>query len=80
VREIRRTNQRRKAKGTYCSPAELREAIEDAYDIALASASIEAFEGCYSTAQLAEMVDQNEIIDQAIALISGDELISGDDA
>jgi hypothetical protein len=72
VREIQRTNQRRKAKGNYCEPSELRETIEEAYDIALDAAAGEAFEGKYESAELGAMVDRNAIINQAIALVSGD--------
>ncbi|TYQ26142.1 DUF29 domain-containing protein [Pseudanabaena sp. UWO311] len=74
VREIQRTNQRRKAKGNYCEPSELRETIEEAYDIALDAAAGEAFEGKYESAELGAMVDRNTIINQAIALVSGDTL------
>lgn len=73
VKQIQRTNQRRKAKGTYLSQEELRETLEDAYESALKQAAFEAFEGRYEADELAEMVDQNEIIDQAIALISRDD-------
>jgi hypothetical protein len=72
VREIQRTNQRRKAKGNYCEPSELREALEDAYDIALDAAAGEAFEGKYEAFELGAMVDREAIIQEAIALIAGD--------
>jgi hypothetical protein len=72
VREIQRTNQRRKAKGNYCEPSELREALEDAYDIALDAAASEAFEGKYESAELGAMVDHDLVIQEAIALVSGD--------
>jgi hypothetical protein len=71
VREIQRTNQRRKAKGNYCEPSELRETIEEAYDIALDAAAGEAFEGKYESAELGVMVDRDRIIQEAIALVSG---------
>ncbi|MEI6426846.1 MAG: DUF29 family protein [Pseudanabaena sp. ELA607] len=71
VREIQRTNQRRKAKGNYCEPLELRETIADAYDIALDLAAAEAFEGRYEAEKLGAMVDREAIINQAITLISG---------
>jgi len=69
VREIQRTNQRRKAKGNYCEPSELRETLEDAYDIALDAAAGEAFEGKYEPSKLGEMVARDRIILKAIALI-----------
>jgi hypothetical protein len=73
VREIQRTNQRRKAKGNYCEPSELRETLEDAYDIAL-DAAAEAFEGKYESSKLGEMVDREAIIDRAIAYLLNLEL------
>ena len=72
VREIQRTNQRRKAKGNYCEPSELRETIEEAYEIALDAAASEAFEGRYEADALGAMVDREAIVNQAIALVSGD--------
>lgn len=71
VREIQRTNQRRKAKGNYCEPSELRETIEEAYEIALDAAASEAFEGRYEADALGAMVDREAIVNQAIALVSG---------
>jgi len=71
VREIQRTNQRRKAKGSYCEPSELRETLEDAYDIALDAAAGEAFEGKYEAVELGEMVNPKIILDRAMQLILG---------
>ena len=72
VREIQRTNQRRKAKGSYCEPSELRETLEDAYDIALDAAAGEAFEGKYEAEELEEMMNPKIILDRAMQLILGD--------
>ncbi len=72
VYEIKKTNRRRKAKGTYLTPDEIKEALEDVYPIALSKASLEAFGGCYTTAELAKMVDFTTLINQGMALISGD--------
>ncbi len=72
VYEIQKTNRRRKAGGNYLSIEELREAISDAYRVALSGAAADAFGGCYTVPQLAAMVDRNTIIDQAIALILAD--------
>ncbi|GBO53233.1 hypothetical protein APA_1140 [Pseudanabaena sp. lw0831] len=72
VREIQRTNQRRNAKGNYCEPSELRETIEEAYEIALDAAAGDAFEGKYESSELGEMVDRDLVIQEAIALVSGD--------
>ena len=46
--------------------------MEDAYDIALDAAASEAFEGKYESSKLGEMVDHDRIIQEAIALVSGD--------
>jgi hypothetical protein len=72
VYEIQKTNRRRKAGGNYLSIEELREAINDAYRVALSGAAAEAFGGCYTGQQLAAMVDRNTIVDQAITLILTD--------
>jgi len=69
VKQIQRTNRRRKAGGTYLTPAELRETLEDAYESALRQAALEAFEGRYETVELGQMVKQEAVIEQAIALI-----------
>ena len=71
VYEIQKTNRRRKAGGSYLTKEELREAISDAYRVAISGAAAEAFGGCYTVIQLAAMVDREAIINQAIALVSG---------
>lgn len=72
VKQIQRTNQRRKAGGTYLTVAELRETLADAYDSALRQAALEAFEGRYEAVELGRMVDSEEAIEEAIALILTD--------
>ena len=67
--QIRRANQRRKAKGTYLSQLELSETLAEAYNIALSSAAIEAFEGRYEADELAAMCDRDEILADAVKLI-----------
>lgn len=67
--QIRRANQRRKAKGTYLSKLELTETLAEAYNIALSSAAIEAFEGRYEADELAAMCDHDEILADALKLI-----------
>ncbi len=69
VRQIQRTNKRRKAGGNYLKPAELRETLEDAYSSALRQASLEAFEGKYEAEELEKMVNKTAIIEQGIELI-----------
>ncbi len=74
VYEIQKTNRRRKVGGSYLTIEELQEAIEDAYRVALSSAAAEAFGGSYSVTQLSAMIDLTAIIEQAIALISEDQV------
>ncbi len=69
VRQIKRTNKRRKAGGFYLTIEELRETLTEAYSAALDQASLEAFKGKYEAEQLAEMVDKTAIIEQGIELI-----------
>ncbi len=66
VKEIRRTNGRRKAGGHYATETELKEILSDAYDTALKYAAIEVFEGKFSEEELAAKVDQADIIDKAL--------------
>ncbi|OQY57471.1 MAG: hypothetical protein B6245_16875 [Desulfobacteraceae bacterium 4572_88] len=69
VREISHINKRRKAGGYYLREEELRETAEEAYEAALDSASLEAFGGSYSESELAEMVDEEKIMETALQLI-----------
>jgi len=73
VRQIQRSNKRRKAEGNYLSLEELRETLTDAYRSALDAAELEAFGGQYEAAEIALAIDRTAIIDQAITLILGDE-------
>lgn len=70
VKQIQRTNQRHKAKGTYLTKDELKETLEDAFKSALNQASLEAFGGIYEAEKLAEMVNQNELIQLSLNLIN----------
>lgn len=69
VKQIQRTNKRHKAKGTYLTETELLETLEDGYESALRQAALEAFEGRYESEELAELVEQNQIITMAMDLI-----------
>jgi len=44
VKQIQRTNQRYKAKGTYLLEEELVETLQDAYELAFERAALEAFD------------------------------------
>ena len=71
LKQIQRSNKRRKSGGNYLIESEIRETLEDAYETALNQASLEAFEGRYEASAIAAMVDRSAIIDKAIALVSG---------
>ncbi len=71
VKQIQRTNKRRKAGGNYLTPEELQETLEDAYESALQQAALEAFEGRYEAEEIAAMVDRTTIIERAMQLILG---------
>jgi hypothetical protein len=64
--QIKRINQRRKAGGYYASRDELREILEDAFDLAMKRASLEAFEGQYSEQEVAAKVLEASLIDEAL--------------
>jgi len=68
--EIKYVNQRQKASGVYVDKATLRQIIATLYPIALKHAALEAFEGQYKEDELAQMVDQNLIMEQALNLIT----------
>ncbi|QOV22286.1 DUF29 family protein [Anabaenopsis elenkinii] len=71
VREINKINQRRKSGGNYLNYAQLRDILQQGYEIALKKASVEAFEGRYEAEELATMVEESEILTQALQLIHG---------
>ncbi|ARV60435.1 hypothetical protein BZZ01_18960 [Nostocales cyanobacterium HT-58-2] len=69
IREIQRKNKHRKAGGYYLSPAELFETLEEAYLNAIDEASLEVEEGRYEPEELEQLVNREEIINRAMALI-----------
>ncbi|MTJ08771.1 DUF29 family protein [Anabaena sp. UHCC 0204] len=69
VKQIQRTNQRPKGKGNYLTEDELLEALQDAYDSALRKSALEAFEGRYAADELGELVNRDEVIQEAMDLI-----------
>lgn len=71
VQKIHLTNKRRKAGGSYLSMDELKEALEEAWQMALPRASLETFEGRYDAAELGRMVDKEHLIEQSMELITG---------
>ncbi len=69
VREIQRENKRREAGGYYLTPEELLEILAEAYLNAIDEASLEVEEGRYEAQELEKLVNQEEIINRALALI-----------
>lgn len=69
VREINKINKRRKSGGVYLTPTELQEILEQGYQVAIKRAALEAFEGRYEAEELAAMVNEEEMINQALQLI-----------
>lgn len=68
-RRIQRLNKRRKAGGWLLTKEELLEALEEVYDDAVDRAAFEAFEGQYTTHELAAMLNRQEVLAQALTLI-----------
>lgn len=70
VREIQEKNKRRKAGGYYLPSEDLLDILEIAYPMAIDRASLEVAEGIYDTDTLETLVNREEIIDRALALIA----------
>ncbi|MBD2681166.1 MULTISPECIES: DUF29 family protein [Nostoc] len=69
VLEIQRENKRRQAGGYYLVPEELLEILAEAYLNASNEASLEVEEGRYEVEELEKLVNREEIINRALALI-----------
>jgi hypothetical protein len=69
VREIQREHKPRKAGGYYLTPEELLEILAEAYLNAIDEASLEVEEGRYEAQELEKLVNKEEIINRALALI-----------
>ncbi|MBD1834380.1 DUF29 family protein [Cyanobacteria bacterium FACHB-472] len=69
VREIQRKNKRRKAGGYYLTPEELLETLEEGYLNAIDEASLEVEEGLYEPEELEQLINKEEILKGALALI-----------
>jgi hypothetical protein len=68
VRRITRINKRRRTGGGYLTAEELTQALEDSYDAALDSASLEVMDGHFSPAALSGLIKRPEIIKQAFKI------------
>lgn len=69
VREINRTNKRRKTGGYYANEREIKETIDEAFEAAVERASLEAFEGIYDSQEILKMIDSEAIKETALNLI-----------
>jgi len=69
LRQIVRINKRRKADGWYLTDEELSAALEEAYESALDSASLEVYEGKYTAEEMCTMVDRAKILQRAFEQI-----------
>lgn len=67
VSEIEQRNKRRKSGGYYLTLEELRNVFDDAYIRAIRSASLEVWDGKYDASLLANVVNRDEIIEQALS-------------
>jgi len=69
VLEIQEENERPRSAGFYLPLEELRTVVETAYKQAINKASLEVEEGRYEPRELSQLVNRDEIIDRAMALI-----------
>ncbi|MEB3886813.1 DUF29 family protein [Lyngbya sp. CCY1209] len=69
IRQIERTNKRRKSGGYYLRRDELWEVLLSAYPDAIDAASLEVEEGRYEPRELEDLADRDTILNRAIALI-----------
>lgn len=69
LRAIQRSNKRRRAGGTYLNEKELQDAINEIYQTALDTASLEAFEGQYDELELGRKIDEKKLKGEALHLI-----------
>ncbi|NJO15587.1 MAG: DUF29 domain-containing protein [Thioploca sp.] len=67
--EIQYINKRRKSGGYYLDWEQLNEVIAEAYPSALRKVALEAFEGQYSTEQLAKQINQTAIQNKLLEMI-----------
>jgi hypothetical protein len=69
VKQINRTNKRRKSGGYYAKKEDLIEIIGDAFELALEGAAIEAFGGTYDEQELLNLINVEQIKAKAISLL-----------
>lgn len=66
---ITKSNKRRSAGGYYLKKDELLTIIDETLPLAIRNAAYEAFEGIYSAGQVAEMIDNEEVKQEALGKI-----------
>jgi hypothetical protein len=66
---IVRVNKRRKAGGWYLNDDELRETLDEVFDLALRASSREIEEGIYSPDELASRLDREALLEDALTQI-----------
>jgi len=71
VHKIGNINRRRKAGGYYLDEGDLQVTLEEAWETALAIASLETLEGCFDEMELAGMINGKQIKYEAMRLILG---------
>lgn len=69
LRQINRTNKRRKSGGFYLSDEEMRETIREALLSAIDKASLEVREGLYNTGELIRLLDTKELNERAFRMV-----------
>jgi hypothetical protein len=69
IKQINRTNKRRKSGGYYAKKEDLIEIISDAFELALEGAAIEAFGGAYDEQEFLNLINAEQIKDKAISLL-----------
>ena len=70
VKQINRTNKRRKSGGYYAKKEDLLEIIDDAFELAVEGAAIEAFGGAYSEQELLNLINVEQIKNKAISCLN----------
>lgn len=70
ILEIQGLNKRPKSKGVYLPDEDLYETLEEAYPQAVNKASLEVSEGIYEPEALEQLVNREELLNQAMQLIA----------
>jgi len=69
VHQIQRVNERRRAGGVYAGGDELREILEEAFDLATRKAALEVLEGRHDEQELLALIDKNAILEEAMGML-----------